>query len=60
MHERENGTGFWKEQVSFVLGKYYLLTVQEEPTRDCFQPVPDRILAISDVSGKNAIAQRLD
>ncbi|NEP55688.1 MAG: magnesium/cobalt transporter CorA [Symploca sp. SIO2G7] len=35
--------GFWSEQVSFVLGKHYLLTVQEEPLRDCFQPVRDRI-----------------
>ncbi|HBL13997.1 MAG TPA: magnesium and cobalt transport protein CorA [Cyanobacteria bacterium UBA11162] len=35
--------GFWIEQVSFVLGKYYLLTVQEEPERDCFEPVRDRI-----------------
>lgn len=35
--------GFWIEQVSFVLGKYYLLTVQEEPEQDCFGPVRDRI-----------------
>jgi len=35
--------GFWSEQVSFVLGKHYLLTVQEEPLRDSFQPVRDRI-----------------
>ena len=35
--------GFWTEQVSFVLGKHYLLTVQEEPKRDCFGPVRDRI-----------------
>ncbi len=40
---KERGTGFWSEQVSFILGKHYLLTVQEEPTRDCFQPVRDRI-----------------
>lgn len=37
--------GFWIEQVSFVLGKHYLLTVQEEPLRDCFGPVRDRIRA---------------
>ncbi|MBE9126908.1 MULTISPECIES: magnesium/cobalt transporter CorA [unclassified Coleofasciculus] len=37
--------GFWFEQVSFVLGKYYLLTVQEEPEHDCFKPVRDRIRA---------------
>jgi magnesium transporter len=35
--------GFWLEQVSFVLGKYYLLTIQEEPERDCFDPIRDRI-----------------
>ncbi|MEW6491417.1 MAG: magnesium/cobalt transporter CorA [Cyanobacteriota bacterium] len=37
--------GFWIEQVSFVLGKHYLLTVQEEPQRDSFGPVRDRIRA---------------
>ncbi len=36
-------SGFWIEQVSFVLGKHYLLTVQEEPEDDCFGPVRDRI-----------------
>ncbi|MBE9046119.1 magnesium/cobalt transporter CorA [Pleurocapsales cyanobacterium LEGE 10410] len=35
--------GFWLEQVSFVLGKNYLLTVQEEPQTDCFDPVRDRL-----------------
>lgn len=40
---KERGYGFYSEQVSFVLGKYYLLTVQEEPERDCFAPVRDRI-----------------
>ncbi len=35
--------GFWLEQVSFVLGKDYLLTVQEEPKRDCFNPIRDRL-----------------
>jgi len=34
---------FHKEQVSFILGKHYLLTVQEEPDYDCFSPVRDRI-----------------
>ena len=34
---------FHKEQVSFILGKHYLLTVQEEPDYDCFDPVRDRI-----------------
>lgn len=35
--------GFHSEQVSFILGKYYLLTVQEEPERDCFESVRLRI-----------------
>lgn len=35
--------GFWIEQVSFVLGKNYLLTVQEEPERDCFDHIRNRI-----------------
>ena len=39
----KKGGGFWLEQVSFVLGKRYLLTVQEEPERDCFEPVRDRL-----------------
>jgi magnesium transporter len=50
---KENGTGFWVEQVSLVLGKHYLLTVQEEPSRDCFQPVRDRIRA-----GKGSIRKQ--
>jgi magnesium transporter len=37
------GEGFVKEQVSLVLGRNYLLTVQEEPDHDCFQGVRDRI-----------------
>lgn len=40
---KPNGEGFWNEQVSLILGKHYLLTVQEEPQRDCFGPVRDRI-----------------
>jgi magnesium transporter len=40
---KDKGYGFWVEQVSFVLGKHYLLTVQEEPQRDCFKTVRDRI-----------------
>lgn len=35
--------GFWLEQVSFILGKNYLLTIQEEPERDCFDPIRDRL-----------------
>ena len=40
---KEKGDGFWIEQVSFILGKSYLLTVQEQPERDCFEAVRDRI-----------------
>jgi magnesium transporter len=40
---RESGNGFTSEQVSFILGKHYLLTVQEEPEFDTFNPVRDRI-----------------
>jgi magnesium transporter len=40
---RENLSGFHSEQVSFVLGKHYLLTVQEEPELDCFGTVRMRI-----------------
>jgi magnesium transporter len=40
---KDNEDGFWLEQVSFILGKHYLLTVQEEPIRDTFEPVRDRI-----------------
>ncbi len=36
-------TGFSKEQVSLVLGKNYLLTIQEEPEEDCFHGVRQRI-----------------
>lgn len=39
----EDGQGFYTEQVSFILGRYYLLTVQEEPERDTFNPIRDRI-----------------
>ncbi len=39
----KNADGFHSEQVSFVLGKNYLLSVQEEPNLDCFDPVRLRI-----------------
>lgn len=42
---RENSRGFVAEQVSLILGKNYLLTVQEEPDYDCFGPVRERIRA---------------
>ena len=35
--------GFYTQQVSFVLGKSYLLTFQEEPNHDCFNPVRERL-----------------
>jgi len=31
------------EQIGFVLGKGYLLTFQEDPDRECFGPVRDRL-----------------
>lgn len=34
---------FVSEQVSFVLGKHYLLTIQEEPEYDCLDDVRKRI-----------------
>ncbi len=37
------GGAFINEQVSFILGQHYLLTVQEEPQRDCFSPVRQRV-----------------
>ena len=39
----EDEQGFTTEQVSLILGKQYLLTVQEEPELDTFHPVRDRI-----------------
>lgn len=42
MPDPEEG-GFITEQVSFILGKHFLLTVQEEPNYDTFNPVRDRI-----------------
>ena len=38
-----NGEGFWLEQVSLVIGNRYLLTVQEEPERDCLENIRKRI-----------------
>ena len=42
---KPGGQGFWLEQVSLVLTKNYLLTIQEEPQRDCFEPVRNRLQA---------------
>ena len=35
--------GFWMEQVSLILGENYVLSLQEEPQRDCFDPVRNRL-----------------
>ncbi|MGK7900766.1 MAG: magnesium/cobalt transporter CorA [Hormoscilla sp.] len=40
---KEKGDGFSIEQVGFILGKSYLLTIQENPEHDCFGAVRDRI-----------------
>jgi magnesium transporter len=40
---KNNDPNFLSEQISFVLGKNYLLTVQEEPNHDCLDPVRNRI-----------------
>lgn len=40
---KPSGEGFWLEQVSLVVGKNYILTVQEYPEKDCLQPVRRRI-----------------
>ncbi|MGA7934628.1 MAG: magnesium/cobalt transporter CorA [Kovacikia sp.] len=40
---RKSGTGFVNEQVSFILGHHYLLTVQEEPEYDSFGSIRERI-----------------
>ncbi|MGF1489906.1 MAG: magnesium/cobalt transporter CorA [Prochloraceae cyanobacterium] len=37
----ENGVSI--EQVSLIVGTNYLITLQEDPEDDCFQPVRDRI-----------------
>jgi magnesium transporter len=50
---RKQGEGCVTEQVSFILGEHYLLTVQEEPEQDTFFPVRDRIR-----TGKGAIRKR--
>lgn len=40
---KEKTCGFYSEQVSLILSKHYLLTVQEEPEHDCFEGVRIRI-----------------
>ena len=46
----EEGKGFYSEQVSIVLGRNYVLTVQEESEYDCFEPLRDRIRRIKGIS----------
>lgn len=41
--KKDQEQGFFLEQVGFVLGKNYLLTIQEEPNFDCFEKVRERI-----------------
>ncbi|MBD2152915.1 magnesium/cobalt transporter CorA [Leptolyngbya sp. FACHB-16] len=41
LHEHE--PGFVAEQISLILGKHYLLTVQEEPVYDCLGALRERI-----------------
>jgi magnesium transporter len=50
---KESGRGFYSEQVSLILGKHYVLSVQEESQHDCFGIVRDRIR-----SGKGSIRKR--
>ncbi|MDJ0687412.1 MAG: magnesium/cobalt transporter CorA [Xenococcaceae cyanobacterium MO_188.B32] len=40
---KPKGDSFGLEQVSIIVGQYYLLTLQEEPEEDCFHPVRRRI-----------------
>ncbi len=40
---RADGKGFLTEQVSFILGKHYLLTIQEEAGHDTFGSARERI-----------------
>jgi magnesium transporter len=49
----DSGPAFMMEQVSFVLGAHYVLTVQEEPDYDCFDVVRDRLR-----SGRGTIRKR--
>ncbi|HIK45112.1 MAG TPA: magnesium/cobalt transporter CorA [Leptolyngbyaceae cyanobacterium M65_K2018_010] len=43
VRHKESGSGVASEQVSFVLGRNFLVTFQEEPEWDSFEPVRDRI-----------------
>ncbi|MEA5511403.1 magnesium/cobalt transporter CorA [Crocosphaera sp. UHCC 0190] len=41
---KPNGQSFWLEQVSLVVANNYVISFQEEPFKDCFDLVRDRIL----------------
>lgn len=43
VQSKDAGSGVDSEQVSFVLGRDFLVTFQEEPEWDSFEPVRDRI-----------------
>jgi magnesium transporter len=43
VHLEPGGGPFVSEQISFILGDHYLLSIQEEPEYDCFSPVRDRL-----------------
>ena len=43
VRRKESGEGISSEQVSFVLGENFLVTFQEEPYWDCFEPVRERL-----------------
>lgn len=51
---KKNDDGFISEQVSFILGKYYLLTIQEEAEYDSFGPIRERIRTNKGLIRKNA------
>ena len=40
---RGKGGGYFTEQVSLLLGSNYVVTVQEEPEHDAFEPVRERL-----------------
>jgi len=40
---KEKADGFYSKQISFVLGKHYLLTLQEDPEHDYFKSIRMRI-----------------
>ncbi len=51
----EDGKSFLTEQISLVVGKNYLLSVQEEPYHDCLQLVRDRIQLIHSPIRKSGV-----